>query len=481
MVRRIRIKRPSKIHIADFLTLAIVVVLFMLIPITPFRQHPQGIPDKVITYYQRPISNDSLQHALKEVEAEISEMNYYLRVHNIDDEGFPLVSRYNASLQQEYRYLQLCKRQQEYAKGQPASKRVRIPAKERPLIAVSFNGVYWKAGHLFVGHPREGQVICRDSQHRIVSAVYDKDTIVNAIRIDSTGIYQGQMDKYLQACGQGIKDEWDGCHKEGFWRYDVQHGFGFDSSPQHQLRIGEWREGRFLGERMKYTAQRIYGIDISRHQHEKGRQRYGINWKQLRITSLGHRHNAEGQTFPVSFIYLKATEGTTIQNRYFATDYHQAHRHHIKVGAYHFFSLKTTAADQARHFLKYAVVRPDDLPPVLDVEPTDAQIEQIGGDEVLMQRIRQFMQIVEQRTGKRPILYVNQMFIRNHMQNAQDIKEHYNVWIARYGQYRPDVKLVFWQLCPDGKVNGITGPVDINVFNGYQGQFQDFLRTGFHQ
>ncbi len=151
------------------------------------------------------------------------------------------------------------------------------------------------------------------------------------------------------------------------------------------------------------------------------------------------------------------------------------------MGAYHFFSLKTTAADQARHFLKYAVVRPDDLPPVLDVEPTDAQIEQIGGDEVLMQRIRQFMQIVEQLTGKRPILYVNQMFIRNHMQNAQDIKEHYNVWIARYGQYRPDVKLVFWQLCPDGKVNGITGPVDINVFNGYQGQFQDFLRTGFHQ
>jgi lysozyme len=160
----------------------------MLIPITPFRQHPKGIPDKVITYYQRPISNDSLLHALKEVEAEISEMNYYLRVHNIDDEGFPLVSRYNASLQQEYRYLLLRKRQKEYAKGQPASKRVRIPAKERPLIAVSFNGVYWKAGHLFVGHPREGQVICRDRQYRIVSAVYDKDTIVNAIRIDSTGI-----------------------------------------------------------------------------------------------------------------------------------------------------------------------------------------------------------------------------------------------------------------------------------------------------
>jgi lysozyme len=55
------------------------------------------------------------------------------------------------------------------------------------------------------------------------------------------------------------------------------------------------------------------------------------------------------------------------------------------------------------------------------------------------------------------------------------------VWIARYGEYKPDVKLVYWQLSPEGRVNGITGPVDINVFNGYQGQWEDFIRTGFHQ
>ena len=98
-----------------------------------------------------------------------------------------------------------------------------------------------------------------------------------------------------------------------------------------------------------------------------------------------------------------------------------------------------------------------------------------------MNRIRTWMQLVEKKTGKRPILYVNQMFIRKHMTNAQDIKQRYNVWIARYGEYKPDVKLVYWQLCPDGRASGITGPVDVNVFNGFQGQYQDFLRTGFHQ
>ena len=98
-----------------------------------------------------------------------------------------------------------------------------------------------------------------------------------------------------------------------------------------------------------------------------------------------------------------------------------------------------------------------------------------------MRRIRIFMDIVERRTGMRPILYISQSFINHHMNNAKDIKQKYNVWIARYGQYKPDVKLVYWQLCPDGKVDGITGDVDINVFNGYQAQFDEFIRTGFHE
>ena len=135
---------------------------------------------------------------------------------------------------------------------------------------------------------------------------------------------------------------------------------------------------------------------------------------------------------------------------------------------------------QAAHFLKYATIAKDDFPPVLDVEPSEAQILIIGEEE-LMRRIRIWMSIVERHTGKLPILYVNQMFILRHMKNASDIKKKYNVWIARYGEYKPDVKLVYWQLSPTGKVQGITGDVDINVFNGYQGQFSEFVRTGFHK
>lgn len=60
---------------------------------------------------------------------------------------------------------------------------------------------------------------------------------------------------------------------------------------------------------------------------------------------------------------------------------------------------------------------------------------------------------------------------------AKEIKQRYQVWIARYGEYKPDVHLVFWQLSPEGRVAGIHGPVDINVFNGYGLQYQEFLRN----
>jgi lysozyme len=358
--------------------------------------------------------------------------------------------------------------------------RVYIPAKERLLPAVVISGGYWKAGRFLMGTP-QGPTILHDEEGHIVSAVMEADTAVTGIRVDSLGTYRGQMNRLLQASGQGTYDALDGTHYEGFWQYGKRDGFGFESSPTHQVRVGIWKKGRFLGERLRYTTERIYGIDISRHQHEKGRKRYSINWNDLRITSLGPKHNAEGQTFPVSFVYIKSTEGTTVRNRYFIKDYAAARAQGLRTGAYHFFSLTSPALAQATYFVNHTLFRPGDFPPVLDVEPTEAQIRKIGGTEELLRRVRIFMEYVEKRTGMKPILYINQGFVNRHLANAADIKQRYNVWIARYGEYKPDVKLVYWQLTPDGRVNGITGPVDINVFNGYQGQWDEFCRTGFHK
>ncbi|MBQ9229584.1 MAG: glycosyl hydrolase family 25 [Prevotella sp.] len=459
--------------------ICLVVLLGAILPSSPLI-HPKKsmrMGDKVLVSLHHRPSDDSLHHAIQLTKDEIEEMHYYFRVHSATDEGYNQIASYHAELQQRLRYLQALLQTDSTSYLTYDT----IPAQQRPLVAVKVSGGYWKAGQFHVKRPLQGKGVAQDRKGRVVRGIWDYDTIVVAWRTDSLGVYYGQMDYALNVSGQGIFKAYDGNHYEGHWQNDLRQGFGFESSPHHQLRVGEWKNGRFLGERLKYTTERIYGIDISRHQHEKGRKRFSISWKRLRILSLGKNHPTGGQSFPVSFMYIKATQSTTIQNRYFRQDYLQAKKQGIHVGAYHFFSLSTTPQAQADYFLKYASIAKTDFPPVLDVEPTEAQIAGIGGDDELMRRIRVWMEIVEKRTGKRPVLYVNQMFIFNHMKNATDIKKKYNVWIARYGAYKPDVKLAYWQLSSTGRVEGITGDVDINVFNGYQGQFREFVQSGYHR
>ena len=77
--------------------------------------------------------------------------------------------------------------------------------------------------------------------------------------------------------------------------------------------------------------------------------------------------------------------------------------------------------------------------------------------------MRSWLSVVEKRLGVKPVLYVSNRFVNKYMVQAPDLLENYEVWIARYGEFRPEVNLVSWQLCQDGRVRGIHGPVDISV------------------
>jgi lysozyme len=250
-------------------------------------------------------------------------------------------------------------------------------------------------------------------------------------------------------------------------------------SPFSHVRAGEWKQDKYLGERMCYTSERIYGIDISRYQHGTGRKKYSILWDRLRISYLGkNQMNAAGVVdYPVSFVFIKSTESTNIRNPYYAQDYLKARQWGIPIGAYHFFSCKMSGSAQAQFFLNNTLFRRGDLPPVLDVEPSHSQIEAMGGPAVLFRNIRAWLSAVERRTGVKPILYISQSFVNRYLPEAPDLKRDYQVWIARYGEYKPDVKLAVWQLSPNGRVSGIHGEVDINVFNGYRTQWEEFLET----
>ena len=378
-----------------------------------------------------------------------NELHYYLQRHTVQDEGFDMVARY-------------------------------AEEGDSTLATYMPKGKLMMTNYLRKNdYTREGKCIVQDMYGRIIIGHFQADTLVYGIRIDSLGTYAGQFNRHMMASGHGSYQAADGTYYEGHWERDCRNGFGFSVSPTN-LKAGIWRMNRFKGEHVVYTTERIYGIDISRYQHEKGRRRFGINWKQLRISGLGRRisqKRIKGDVdYPVSFVYIKSTEGISIQNRYFSDDYKNCHQYNIPVGAYHFFSTKQDPKAQANHFLKNTSFKRGDLPPMLDIEPTDFQIEQMGGVDILFKNIRIWLKIVEKRVGVKPLLYINQKFVNERLHHAPDLKNDYHFWIARYGEYKPDIHLSIWQLSGDGHVKGIQSEVDLNVFNGYQGQWNEFLR-----
>ena len=377
----------------------------------------------------------------------LEELQYYFDRHNVQDEGYEMVMA--------------------FADGQ------RLTSTLNPHIDVRNIGT-WK------DYRREGMAVVLDSLGRTVMGLCRADSLVTGVRADSIGIYIGDFSQN-KAHGHGAYYADNGYH-EGHWENDRRQGFGLQlftpSDEAPRLRVGEWSKDKFQGERMRYTSERIYGIDIARYQHGRGRRPVPILWDKLRITSIGKKssHNVSGTAdYPISFIYIKSTEGTSVRNKFYVNDYAQARKHGIRAGAYHFFSVKSSGAAQAKHFIQNTLFREGDLPPVLDIEPTKAQIQYMGGPEAMFRHIRVWLKAVEQRTKVKPILYVNQMFVNNYLSAQPDLKRDYRIWIARYSEYKPDLRLTYWQLCPDGRVTGIQGYVDINVFNGYQRQFEEYL------
>lgn len=332
----------------------------------------------------------------------------------------------------------------------------------------------WKNGR------REGYGSFTDSKGRRCDGVWHADTLAYGSTTENNGIYEGSFNRAMKAQGHGSFLSSDGLvHYEGHWTDGRYDGFGFELHDSSDVRCGWWRKGRFLGERMRYTSARVYGIDISHYQHG-GRPRrrfrgYPIQWNKLRITHMGgNTKNSIGKVdYPVSFCYIKTTQGISISNPYYRTDAPSARKAGIRVGAYHFMSPIQGLA-QAKWFLRNSPVSKADLPPMLDVELTKGQITRMGGPSAMFREMLVWLHTVERHTGKRPILYISQRFIDNYFPNAPKEILTYRVWIARYSEFRPYVKLLYWQLTPYGRVSGIRGDVDINVFNGSIEQFRQY-------
>ena len=191
----------------------------------------------------------------------------------------------------------------------------------------------------------------------------------------------------------------------------------------------------------------IHGIDISHYQGK-------IDWEQLK--------NAMIKGCPVRFVIIKSTEGSSRLDENFRENFNQARDFGFIRGVYHFWSNKSTAREQAYYFLDQVHLTDGDLPPVLDIEhkPADKNVEDFQRD------VLTWLHIVEDKYHVKPIIYTYYKFKEQYL--SAPVFEDYPYWIAHYYvdkvQYKGKWK--FWQHTDVGKLPGIKGYVDFNIYNG---------------
>ena len=182
------------------------------------------------------------------------------------------------------------------------------------------------------------------------------------------------------------------------------------------------------------------GIDVSKFQGT-------IDWRKVK---------ASGK---VKFAYIKATEGTSIQDPMYKRNIDSARAAGILVGSYHLYSKKTTAYQQFANFKKVVQKSKQDLVPVLDIE------ERYGKD-LYIARVDKLLELMENEYGMKPLIYTSEKVYWEHFSGKK--YKNYHIFIANYRRY-PSTRFTLWQHSQTGRVKGIAGDVDLDKFHKNHG------------
>jgi lysozyme len=192
------------------------------------------------------------------------------------------------------------------------------------------------------------------------------------------------------------------------------------------------------------SSYQVQGIDVSDHQGT-------VDWNAVRQAGK-------------LFAFIKATDGITYTDPDFAANWSGARAAGLLRGAYHFYETDDDPTAQAKNFLSAVQLQPGDLPPVVDIERLDAG----GTASQTVQDLQTWLDAVEQATGRVPIIYTDHGFWNSLGTSAFG---RYPLWIAEYGVDSPTLPAgwtswTLWQYSETGTVSGVTGSVDLDVFNG---------------
>ena len=214
------------------------------------------------------------------------------------------------------------------------------------------------------------------------------------------------------------------------------------------------------------VTTQILGIDVSSYQGT-------ITWSQVKNTS--------GKLFA----WAKATEGINFTDATFANNMTNGEAAGVYMGGYHFAHPETnTASAEASYFLGVAssYIKACEMPPMLDFETTGS----LTGAQLTTWAVA-WMNAVKSATGITPIIYTSGS-IASSLGSAVTA---FPLWMADpdNSSIAPPANLGVWttwafkQYSWTGVVSGISGNVDMDVFNGNMAAFDNLIgcATGTQQ
>ena len=130
----------------------------------------------------------------------------------------------------------------------------------------------------------------------------------------------------------------------------------------------------------------VFGVDVSSYQGE-------VDWPVLAEQG-------------VDFAFIKATEGSLLQDRRFAANWAGAAAAGVRAGAYHFLSYDSPGETQADNFIAAVPVTEGALPPVVDIEFYGKVSGHAAGERAGAGHLDPLLERLEAHYGVKPILYV---------------------------------------------------------------------------
>ncbi|TVL94106.1 lysozyme [Streptomyces sp. SAJ15] len=195
----------------------------------------------------------------------------------------------------------------------------------------------------------------------------------------------------------------------------------------------------------------VEGVDVSSHQGN-------VDWATLWNSG-------------VRFAYVKATEGTTYKNPYFAQQYNGSYNVGMVRGAYHFaLPNVSSGATQAAYFAGDGGGWSKDgrtLPGALDIEYNPYGDDCYGkSHSAMVSWLKDFVNTYRARTGRDPVIYTSTSWWKLCTGNNASFGSVNPLWIPRYGSSVGELPAgwgfhTIWQYTSSGPYVG-----DHNRFNG---------------